>query len=205
MDQLTEGLHSVLSFADVYDFFQRLLGASRLRERFIAEFVAPFAGAKLLDIGCGTASLLEYLPADVEYVGFDLNPNYITSARKKYYGRGTFFCGRVSEVAVDDSFDFVLGAAILHHLSDAEARKLFATAYSCLKRGGALVTFDPVFVKEQSAFARYIISKDRGKRVRTPEQYAALASAFFVDVEKHVLHDLLRIPYTHFIMRCSKY
>ena len=44
--------------------------------------------------------------------------------------------------------------------------------------------------------------KDRGKFVRTREEYLRLASARFPKVEPHLRHDLLRIPYTHLIMRC---
>jgi hypothetical protein len=49
---------------------------------------------------------------------------------------------------------------------------------------------------------RWLLAKDRGKFVRTREEYLRLALARFSKVESHVRHDLLRIPYTHLIMRC---
>jgi hypothetical protein len=47
-----------------------------------------------------------------------------------------------------------------------------------------------------------MLAKDRGKFVRTRDEYLRLASTRFSKVEPHLRHDLLRVPYTHLIMRC---
>jgi hypothetical protein len=57
-------------------------------------------------------------------------------------------------------------------------------------------------VPEQSGMARWIIKLDRGNHVRTRDEYIALASRQFRNVRVTILHDLLRIPYTHIIMEC---
>jgi hypothetical protein len=44
---------------------------------------------------------------------------------------------------------------------------------------------------------------DRGRYVRTAESYLALAGEFFSSVEYETRHDLLRVPYDHFIMACK--
>ena len=51
-------------------------------------------------------------------------------------------------------------------------------------------------------FPGWLLARDRGKFVRTREDYLRLASAHFVKVETHLRHDLLRLPYTHLTMRC---
>ncbi|RKZ63742.1 MAG: class I SAM-dependent methyltransferase, partial [Candidatus Parabeggiatoa sp. nov. 3] len=48
------------------------------------------------------------------------------------------------------------------------------------------------------------ISKDRGQNVRTQEGYLELASQVFSNITTDIRHDLLRIPYTHFILECVK-
>ena len=101
-------------------------------------------------------------------------------------------------------FDIVLARAILHHLSDKEAAALFGTARRHLRKGGVLVTYDPVYVPDQSPIARYIISRDRGQHVRTPEEYAGLAAEEFSSIEANVVRGLSKLPYTHFIMQCVK-
>jgi hypothetical protein len=52
--------------------------------------------------------------------------------------------------------------------------------------------------------ARFLISKDRGQNIRSPEGYQSLARPFFKEQITEIKNDLLRIPYTHFIMECSK-
>ena len=97
-----------------------------------------------------------------------------------------------------------MAKGILHHINDEESKKLFEVASYSLKPGGYLVTLDGVYIKNQSKIAKYIISKDRGKNVRTPEEYTKLANSYFSKVETFILNDAYRIPYTIFIMKCYK-
>jgi len=203
MGQTTSGLRRLLSHPCLYDGFQDLVGAARLRARLIAEHLAPFPGARLLDIGCGTARFVECLPEDVDYTGFDMSPGYIAAARRRHGRRGTFTCAKVGEVALAaGSFDLALAFGVLHHLDDVEARRLFESARAALVPGGRLVTIDPTFVDGQSRLARLAVSRDRGRDVRRPEGYARLADGVFAGVEVSVLHDALRIPYTHAVLDC---
>ena len=192
----------------MYERLQRLLGARAARQRFVEEFLRSAPGARLLDIGCGTASLLDHLAADIEYVGYDLNPSYIAAAERRYGNRGRFFCARLGEERPlpikEGCFDLVVAKAILHHLSDADAGRLIRDAIGHLRQGGYLVTSDPVFHPGQSRIARFLISRDRGRRVRTPEGYRALVAAHFSEIEERLVTDLLAVPYSHFILRARK-
>src|ERR1035438_8030734 len=76
MAQNTKCLYKILSLAWAYSFFQDLVGAKPSRARFVRQYVRPESGARVLDIGCGTAQILETL-TDVQYVGYDLSPEYI--------------------------------------------------------------------------------------------------------------------------------
>ena len=205
MDHVRTGFRWILEFSFVYNLFQDLLGAKVARTRYVKEFIRPFDGAKILDIGCGTSAILDYLPENVQYFGFDFNAKYIAYAKKKYGNRGNFMCVRVNESCIEDrNFDIVLANAILHHLDDCEAERLIATAFSHLKKGGYLVTFDGVYIPNQSPIAKFIISLDRGQCVRTVEGYSELAKKCFSTVDTTVLTNLYRVPYTVLIMRCMK-
>jgi SAM-dependent methyltransferase len=167
----------------------------------------PKHQVKVLDIGCGTARILRHLPCTVEYTGYDQNPAYIEAARRIYGGRGVFHCARVSERHRDEKtgqFDYVLAMHVLHHLYDDEAASLVETAYSHLNPSGVLLTIDCTYVSEQSRFARWLIARDRGQQVRSPEGYVSLVRAQFKSVECHTVHDFLRVPFTHFIMLCRR-
>lgn len=139
---------SLLSKSFFYDALQKSLGESTFWKRYVNEFVAAKTGMKVLDIGCGTATILKYLPENLEYVGFDVNPNYIVKAQSRYGKQGRFFCQRVSDTVIKEReyFDIVLANAVLHHLDNDEATTLFQTAYLVLAPGGYLVTCDPAFV-----------------------------------------------------------
>ena len=191
----------------LYQLFSRLVGAESSRAEFVEKYVRPRAGDAVLDVGCGPADILDHLP-EVGYFGFDISPSYIESARRRYGDRGQFFCERVSEARAfaerEGTFDIVLAIGILHHLDDGEARDLFSLARRALRAGGRLVTLDPCYVAGQSAIARYLASRDRGRFVRTEAQYRALAQPAFGEVKSTVRHDLLRMPYTHIILECAK-
>lgn len=196
-------LSSVLSLPAAYRAFQRLVGGN-YHQRHLAEHVQPVAGEKVLDIGCGPGDILEFL-RDVNYTGFDVSPAYIAAAKKRFGDRGRFWCGDVGFAAIEQecgTFNLVLATGVLHHLDDDRARKLFELARLALRPEGRLVTYDGCYVPGQSRLARWMLSRDRGRFIRSREEYLRLASAVFPRVEARVRHDMLRIPYTHLILRC---
>ncbi len=198
-------ISSILSFPAGYRFFQRMVGAESSRKTYLVEHVKPCPGDKILDIGCGPGDILNHLP-NVRYTGLDISPEYIAAAKQRYGSRGRFFCSDVGLAAIEGehgSFDLVLSVGVIHHLDDAQADKLFALARRVLSPTGRLVTYDGCYVPQQSRIARWMLSKDRGKFVRTREEYLRLAAPHFSTVEPQLRHDLLRIPYTHLILRCS--
>lgn len=203
--KLIEKFSSVLSFPAGYRLFRRMVGGESVWKRYLAEHVKPAAGDKILDLGCGPADILNYLPA-VNYTGLDISPEYIKSAEERFGSKGRFCCGDVGVATIEGeqgTFDLVLATGVIHHLDNTQAAKLFALARRALRPGGRLVTFDGCYVTQQSRIARWLLSKDRGKFVRQREEYLRLASAHFSKVEPYVSHDLLRLPYTHLIMCCS--
>ena len=65
VDQITSGIRSILSVPLIYDTYQKLIGSTARDRRYVQEFIIPFHGAKILDIGCGTCSILEHLPKNI--------------------------------------------------------------------------------------------------------------------------------------------
>jgi 2-polyprenyl-3-methyl-5-hydroxy-6-metoxy-1,4-benzoquinol methylase len=191
----------VLSSAFVYELLQTLFG---YRRRFVREFVRPESRARILDIGCGPARILDYLPADVDYVGFDMNTRYIAAAQARYGHRAQFHCALVGEQAVTSvPFDIVLAVGVVHHLNDAAAELVFSSARAQLTPQGTLVTLDPAFAQGQSRARRWFAAHDRGQHVRAVHEYEHWASRSFGRVDTAVVTDLYSVPYTICIMRCS--
>ncbi len=174
--------------------------------RVIAEkYLRAKPGERVLDVGCGPADLLAYLP-EVDYVGFDASSRYIDWARKNHAGRGRFLCQTLDEAELEElgagSFDLVVAYGLVHHLEDEEAGRFFALARSALRSSGRLVTIDGCYVPEQSGFVRLLLDRDRGQHVRAPEAYRELAGSSFGSVIADVRNDLLRMPYTLILMEC---
>ncbi len=205
---VSTGLRRVLESSAIYSLFQRLVGADRLRRHFVERFVRPFPGARILDVGCGTAVILDYLPEGVDYLGLDLNPRYVAAAEKRYPGRGRFLCSRVGELdslaQSRQTFDVVLAMAILHHLDDPAAAKLILDASRHLAPGGVFASLDGCYHPGQSRAARFLLANDRGRHVRAPAGYRGLFPGDLKPDLTEVETRLYRIPYSLFLVRAVK-
>ncbi|MBI2610933.1 class I SAM-dependent methyltransferase [Candidatus Kaiserbacteria bacterium] len=208
MSEGNVGIRSVLKFPSVYDLYQWLVGSRAARDRLFRTYVSFPEGCKLLDIGCGSGELLEYLPSHVRYTGVDVNPLYIELARKKYGNQGRFELIDVNDIESLDlpknNFDVVVLYGVLHHLNDGEVRGVLSFARMMLKLGGTVFTVDGVYLKDQSRIKKFILSRDRGAFVRFNYQYQKLAREVFPDVETFVERNALRIPTDYFVMRMTK-
>ena len=207
MAQVTTGLRAMLSSPAGYNVVQNLLGANRSRAILVREHIRPTAGATVLDIGCGTAELLKFLPRDINYQGFDLSEPYIEAARAAHGDRGSFHCRDVGEMAAEGAAgaaDLILAIGLLHHLDDDQATGLLRTAHELLKPGGRLISVDGTLQPGQPALARYLILKDRGQNIRSPENYAKLGEGVFAEPRCTVRQDLLFVPYTHCVLEFTK-
>jgi SAM-dependent methyltransferase len=185
------------------------MGGANAVTRLVAHHIRPFDGCRILDLGCGPGTLPAYLGGSIgAYHGVDANPAYIDAARTRWKDRPicTFACDDIASTIAPRQgyFDIVTAVAVLHHLDDAEARHLVSLAHEALAPGGRLITWDGVYVDRQNPLARWLLSRDRGRAVRTAAGYADLAKLHFDDVDIDILHDTLRVPYTICAMTCTK-
>jgi SAM-dependent methyltransferase len=201
---MAQNLRRVLAIPAAYQLWWNVVGGHALAKVLVNDYIQPTAGARILEIGCGPGTIFGYLP-QCDYLGFDLSPEYIDLARKRF-PKARFVCERVSQftLANEQSFDVVLALGVVHHLEDAEARQLFQIAYDALKSGGKLVTQDGVWTGDQSSAARWLLARDRGEHIRNERDYLGIASQVFSDIKPNIRHDLLRIPYTHLILKCTR-
>ena len=87
-----------LELPPVYNFFQKAVGADKGRRHFIEEFVAPLAGGRVLEVGCGPGTNCEWFPDNIEYVGCDIDEKYIAYAKKQYGSRAEFYATPVGKL-----------------------------------------------------------------------------------------------------------
>lgn len=202
MAQITTGIRSILSQPWAYDALQGSLGVTYARRVICRDYIDAHAGQVVVDVGCGTAEILKFLPEGIDYYGFDLSPEYIASAKRRFGDRWRFECRDITEMAESDipPCDVAISFGVLHHLDDNGARGLMGAIYDRLAPGGKLVTVDPVFEPGQARIALELIRRDRGQNVRTTAGYLDLVPAQFRSKEIEPRHDLLRVPYTYAVM-----
>jgi SAM-dependent methyltransferase len=198
------GFWSVLANPVVYEAFHTLIGARRWMRRFADETIRARAGERVLDIGCGPAALLRYLP-DVTYIGLDRNEADIALARRTYGERGRFICDDVGSFAGHAlaPVDVAVAIGLLHHLDDDLAGQLLRSAAATLKPGGRLITADPCYHGAQSAIQRFVVSHDRGMHVRPFERYVELCGAILPQPKATFEHGHVPFPYSICIVQAA--
>ena len=75
-------------------------------------------GKKVLEVGCGTGELLHALKPSLG-VGIDISHGMIDMARKKFPDF-KFFAGEISQLKIDEKFDYVVLSGLLGELEDIQ-------------------------------------------------------------------------------------
>ena len=201
---LIQKLSTVLAHPSIYLAYQYIVGGIRARKRCISEHVKPTEGLTVLDIGCGPGYAIESF-SEPTYFGFDISPEYIEYANRKFNPPGKFFCQYFDEATLNwlPKIDVVLLMGVIHHLDDESAVQLLSLIKRVMSPSGKLYALDGCYQKGQSSIDKYFLDKDRGEHLRQEPAYTALATKVFPKVKGTVRKDLFYIPQTTLIMECS--
>ena len=135
-------------FLPLYDGVTRLMGIGRTREALLTQAQLQSA-QRVLDVGCGTGSLLVLLKQrypNVDAVGVDPDPKALARARQKAEQSGVSvafeqgFAGRLAYP--EQHFDRVLSSFMFHHLKPSDRLPLLQGLLRVLKPGGRLELVD---------------------------------------------------------------
>src|SRR5450755_3969935 len=135
---------------------------------------------RVLDVGCGPGTNARHFE-NVDYLGVDVNPDYIASARRRYGDRF-----RVADVTVDlpsqtEPFDCILVNSLFHHIDTPGTRHVLQVLPALLSRGGFVHILDLV-LPESPSIARLLARWDRGDHPRPLEEWRALFGGVFETV-----------------------
>jgi len=193
-----------LEISSVYAKLMNFLLGGNTYTTLVSEYIKPTNGCAVLDVGCGPVAILDFLPS-VKYVGLDHNPKYIAAATKKFGAKGTFICAGVDQLNDHglQTFDRIIILGVMHHLDDQQLTQLMRSLKDRLTRDGVLITFDVAYEDKQNLIAKFLAKNDRGKFVRTKDQYLEFISPTFSVEQADLHHDLLRVPYTHLLTRST--
>jgi trans-aconitate methyltransferase len=147
-------------------------------------WMAPFAEKKLgplfahndlsrarrvLDVGCGPGTNTEHF-ANADYLGIDINPAYIESARARH--RREFIVADVTkyEVAPEQSFDVIFANSLFHHIDTENTQRILAHLATLVADDGHVHIIDLV-LPQSSSIPRLLARADRGEYPRPLEEW----------------------------------
>jgi ubiquinone/menaquinone biosynthesis C-methylase UbiE len=113
--------------------------------KLLLKQIEPCQGATILDVGCGTGTILKNLSAytDINGYGIDIEENMIIEAKKKCPDMTIFVSDCIKTPFEDNQFDIVTSCMAYHHFAD---KKGFAKEASrIIKPKGLLYITDPRF------------------------------------------------------------
>ena len=199
MSQKITSLYKLITLPLFYELVQSALGRKKTRDYLCAGPLKTKTGDKVLDVGCGPATLRPFLLGDIDYLGMDMNPKHIEKATEAYGHMGRFICGNaVTEIHnAPGPYDIIICIGLLHHLDDDEAVELLGSLSERLSPTGRMITYDPVYIENQNLIAKKLNDLDSGQNIRTPEGYKDLFDLGYVDLKTEVLSGMLNLPYNH--------
>ena len=140
----------------------------------------------------------------IKVIGFDISEAYVEHARQRWaHDPDKQFVVGVAEdfiAAMPPQMagaDLVLMNGLLHHLEDGEAKTALQLARKALAPDGRLVCLEGCFLVRHEPIDHWLVSRDRGRNVRSEPEWKRLVASVFDHFETYVLTGLLRIPYTH--------
>ena len=197
-------MRQLLSLGFVYNLFQELIGSKLFFEEYLARYLGDVSGMTILDLGCGTSTILRYLPDTVSYLGVEPSEQYVQRAIREYDGRGRWIIRTASELETHQElhgcYDLVMANGVFHHLNDDEAYQMAKVAHMLLRPGGRFVTIDCSVVEGMKSYGRLLTNMDRGKFVRTPSEYRTLAHEYFPGCNISIDSGMSRLGYVYTVL-----
>lgn len=183
-----------LKIPAIYDLIQLVLTGGFMKP--VSESIKQAKNKRILDLGCGTGDLIKFLNPS-EYIGLDINQNFIKIAKKKYPDF-RFIVADITKVRLPkEKFDYVIIVNVLHHLKDIQVKKLFSNI-SLVKKKKLII----VESKPRGPLGPILEKLDAGDNFRqTPELSKMIRDHFKTKSEKIVLAPLK--TYQYYIAECT--
>ena len=193
----------ILAYPQVFDLYQNLVGVRKYLNMFVNEFFQVKKGISILDLGCGTASILPLLDNEIEYTGVDFSQKYIDYAKRKYPNY-TFFCSDIcNRVSLNGQFDVIISEGVMVALTDEELVRMFRNIVINSNKNTRIILSDSNYKESGSRLEKFFLNNQRYKNFRTRDDYIKLIEQFFNIRRIMEFEKVYRIPYSKIVFECS--
>ncbi len=165
----------------LFDLQQHWTSANyRAMQKAFKQFAKP--NHRILEIGCATGSCVHRIWDGLKsyYVGVDLEFGYVKWG-KHHYPKGLFLCADAATLPFKKtSFDIVCTFSVLHHLPDSVVQSLSKYLGENLSSETQILISEPILPPQSGSLSfsdrlsQFLLKHDRGRYIRTPENYLAL-------------------------------
>jgi trans-aconitate methyltransferase len=132
---------------------------------------------RVLDIGCGPGTNTS-LFTHAEYLGIDINPDYLDRARRMYRRAFKVADAASYEPASGESYDLILMNSFLHHLKPEDVHRVLSRVATLLSPEGNVHILDLVQTKNSSV-AAWLAARDRGGFPRPVQEWREIFVRYF--------------------------
>ena len=142
--------------------------------------------AEVLDVGCGTGTILKGLAQNhnIKGHGIDVEPAMLKIAKEKCADMDIQLCSCDSTPFADGTFDAIVACMAYHHFPDKRAFE--KEAFRIIKTGGKLYIADPNFPKAIRKIINFLVRNLNGEFFSSDEIIERFKQAGFLplDVKK---------------------
>ncbi len=162
----------------VYRLWQAPFAEQKLAPLFAHTDVS--VARRVLDVGCGPGTNTGHF-AHADYLGVDINPEYIAHARRRH-GR-EFIVADVTrfEAPAEGRFDLILANSFFHHIATPGVRQILSHLATLTSDDGFVHVLDLVLSPAPSV-SRMLARADRGDHPRPLEEWHELFTEFLEPV-----------------------
>ncbi len=132
-----------------YDTLMKVALHEEALKNTLLEEANILPGQRVLDFGCGTATLTimgKQKYPDADFVGLDVDENILRIAKKKMSKKGLDINIDIYDgfnlPYEDNTFDRVISSFVFHHLSTEQKKDILKQIYRILKPGGSVYILD---------------------------------------------------------------
>lgn len=141
---------------------------------------------RVLDVGCGPGTNAPHFAAS-DYLGIDINPQYIHDAESRYGHLGEKLRFQAQDASTfklppSERFDFVLVNSFLHHVDEATTKSILANLRGLITDDGYIHIIE-LIQPDEFSMPRILARADRGNYTRPLETWRMMFDEFYERVE----------------------